>query len=105
MLRRTTALAGAPNDLNAESRNAENETVAPRLTLDGYGIYISPPANARAVTRNYAERARGEHPPGFYGPVDSSLAVRSEEHTSELQSRQYLVCRLLLEKQTTSRHT
>src|SRR5947209_14980814 len=27
-----------------------------------------------------------------------SLAGRSEEHTSELQSRQYLVCRLLLEK-------
>src|SRR3712207_8048083 len=26
------------------------------------------------------------------------LLVRSEEHTSELQSRQYLVCRLLLEK-------
>src|SRR3712207_6936975 len=26
-------------------------------------------------------------------------ALRSEEHTSELQSRQYLVCRLLLEKQ------
>src|SRR3712207_8465886 len=31
-------------------------------------------------------------------PVES----RSEEHTSELQSRQYLVCRLLLEKKTTS---
>src|SRR3712207_8834608 len=32
--------------------------------------------------------------------------VRSEEHTSELQSRQYLVCRLLLEKKkkTNSRH-
>src|SRR3712207_9037609 len=28
--------------------------------------------------------------------------VRSEEHTSELQSRQYLVCRLLLEKKTTA---
>src|SRR3712207_7440070 len=28
----------------------------------------------------------------------SSRALRSEEHTSELQSRQYLVCRLLLEK-------
>src|SRR3712207_7759873 len=28
-------------------------------------------------------------------------AGRSEEHTSELQSRQYLVCRLLLEKKTT----
>src|SRR3712207_6897071 len=30
--------------------------------------------------------------------VASSSASRSEEHTSELQSRQYLVCRLLLEK-------
>src|SRR3712207_8708660 len=29
---------------------------------------------------------------------------RSEEHTSELQSRQYLVCRLLLEKNTTTHH-
>src|SRR3712207_8324405 len=28
------------------------------------------------------------------------LAARSEEHTSELQSRQYLVCRLLLENKT-----
>src|SRR3712207_7503402 len=28
----------------------------------------------------------------------NALIVRSEEHTSELQSRQYLVCRLLLEK-------
>src|SRR3712207_8112786 len=30
--------------------------------------------------------------------VGSALNPRSEEHTSELQSRQYLVCRLLLEK-------
>src|SRR3712207_8040368 len=29
------------------------------------------------------------------------LPLRSEEHTSELQSRQYLVCRLLLEKKKT----
>src|SRR5258707_4376584 len=29
---------------------------------------------------------------------DGAFEVRSEEHTSELQSRQYLVCRLLLEK-------
>src|SRR3712207_7311839 len=29
---------------------------------------------------------------------DRQVVVRSEEHTSELQSRQYLVCRLLLEK-------
>src|SRR3712207_8719511 len=34
--------------------------------------------------------------------VDDVVAVpRSEEHTSELQSRQYLVCRLLLEKKKT----
>src|SRR3712207_8376346 len=31
-------------------------------------------------------------------PVVADGMVRSEEHTSELQSRQYLVCRLLLEK-------
>src|SRR3712207_8746700 len=32
---------------------------------------------------------------------DSPVQARSEEHTSELQSRQYLVCRLLLEKKKT----
>src|SRR3712207_8768989 len=32
-------------------------------------------------------------------------AVRSEEHTSELQSRQYLVCRLLLEKKKKTNKT
>src|SRR3712207_7663265 len=31
-------------------------------------------------------------------PELAAQALRSEEHTSELQSRQYLVCRLLLEK-------
>src|SRR3712207_8952342 len=33
---------------------------------------------------------------------DAEVWPRSEEHTSELQSRQYLVCRLLLEKKLTS---
>src|SRR3712207_8322598 len=33
---------------------------------------------------------------------EQALELRSEEHTSELQSRQYLVCRLLLEKKTHS---
>src|SRR3712207_7357856 len=33
-------------------------------------------------------------------PSTAIAACRSEEHTSELQSRQYLVCRLLLEKKT-----
>src|SRR3712207_8421570 len=37
--------------------------------------------------------------------VDGGAAVvRSEEHTSELQSRQYLVCRLLLEKKKTKEY-
>src|SRR3712207_2403503 len=34
----------------------------------------------------------------------SITTVRSEEHTSELQSRQYLVCRLLLEKKKNTHH-
>src|SRR3712207_7653537 len=34
-------------------------------------------------------------------PLRPLAQHRSEEHTSELQSRQYLVCRLLLEKKTT----
>src|SRR3712207_7085898 len=37
------------------------------------------------------------------GPI-SLCGSRSEEHTSELQSRQYLVCRLLLEKKKKERH-
>src|SRR3712207_806640 len=36
------------------------------------------------------------------GDLRVAAAGRSEEHTSELQSRQYLVCRLLLEKKNTT---
>src|SRR3712207_9125422 len=36
--------------------------------------------------------------PSSRRPAMTRSRVRSEEHTSELQSRQYLVCRLLLEK-------
>src|SRR3712207_8055924 len=36
--------------------------------------------------------------PYLLAAARNGLALRSEEHTSELQSRQYLVCRLLLEK-------
>src|SRR3712207_9124064 len=38
------------------------------------------------------------HPRTSSSQASPSPAARSEEHTSELQSRQYLVCRLLLEK-------
>src|SRR3712207_7560732 len=47
------------------------------------------PARAQRAAAAAADRPAGGPDPG--GP-------RSEEHTSELQSRQYLVCRLLLEK-------
>src|SRR5258707_5162918 len=36
--------------------------------------------------------------PDWPAPTEGMSEIRSEEHTSELQSRQYLVCRLLLEK-------
>src|SRR3712207_7877632 len=36
--------------------------------------------------------------------IGTHVARRSEEHTSELQSRQYLVCRLLLEKKKIKSH-
>src|SRR3712207_8324515 len=39
------------------------------------------------------------------GPRPRGACRRSEEHTSELQSRQYLVCRLLLEKKTNLQST
>src|SRR3712207_7847441 len=53
-------------------------------------------AAARAVVR---ARAVVLHPPTELGEhQDGDVVRRSEEHTSELQSRQYLVCRLLLEK-------
>src|SRR3712207_8038196 len=38
------------------------------------------------------------------GGIGIARLNRSEEHTSELQSRQYLVCRLLLEKKKKTQH-
>src|SRR3712207_7973949 len=45
-----------------------------------------------------AQEHRNTEEPGAAAGEQARGAVRSEEHTSELQSRQYLVCRLLLEK-------
>src|SRR3712207_8544979 len=66
------------------------------------------PARARRAAdlllrqpRAAAARAAGRAAPGAGGRcrrAGRDGAARSEEHTSELQSRQYLVCRLLLEK-------
>src|SRR3712207_8779106 len=49
-------------------------------------------AAGEAAVRNVLDRL---------GPPED-IVDRSEEHTSELQSRQYLVCRLLLEKKNTT---
>src|SRR3712207_6981694 len=58
----------------------------------------SPAADRPAPARTCRSRTGRRRPasPGRLVPPVS--AARSEEHTSELQSRQYLVCRLLLEK-------
>src|SRR3712207_8238225 len=66
-----------------------------------------PPEDMPAVRSNpTTDSARPEAAVGLAPSLVTSLParaaattpVRSEEHTSELQSRQYLVCRLLLEK-------
>src|SRR3712207_8906325 len=56
--------------------------------------------HARRCTVEDVGRARPEYVPGDTVVVVGRRVdhLRSEEHTSELQSRQYLVCRLLLEK-------
>src|SRR3712207_7999843 len=68
---------------------------APGAPQDGGQDLAAYPQEPRGVLRR--ER-RGADPRGLRRP---QAAVRSEEHTSELQSRQYLVCRLLLEKKKT----
>src|SRR3712207_7399267 len=87
----------------------------PRSTLLPYTTLFRSPRRAVPLLPDRGRHARGlavrrvPGPPPAADPVPpvgvhraGGLAVgrppRSEEHTSELQSRQYLVCRLLLEK-------
>src|SRR5258707_9870901 len=52
-----------------------------------------------SLTTAQAHRTAAKHHPRRIAVFGGSFdPIRSEEHTSELQSRQYLVCRLLLEK-------
>src|SRR5690349_22552364 len=57
---------------------------------------------ADALLQENAERRRGRHDAlrahAGFGEAEMDGVIRSEEHTSELQSRRDLVCRLLLEK-------
>src|SRR2546427_2865292 len=62
-----------------------------------HGIYPSRDGRFMYITnRGWNTTAGGRHGPG-------SISVRSEEHTSELQSQSNLVCRLLLEKKKKER--
>src|SRR5947209_11729806 len=62
-------------------------------TLDGQPLDLAITTNGHLL----ADLAQPLKDAGL-GRVTVSMDARSEEHTSELQSRQYLVCRLLLEK-------
>src|SRR3712207_8956127 len=61
----------------------------------GEEVPDQPGADHEQDRRDEQVRGCGERPAGLTQPPE---VQRSEEHTSELQSRQYLVCRLLLEK-------
>src|SRR3712207_7212951 len=81
----------------------------PRSTLFPYttlfrSLVRSP---AAPVRHSRIASARGSRRLGWPAGIGRLIAgpARSEEHTSELQSRQYLVCRLLLEKKNTTRYT
>src|SRR5258707_4995883 len=79
------SLAGiSPRTLSLRLRALEEEGIVERHTFPEV-----PPRVEYALT----EKGRALLP-----IIDDMRAYRSEEHTSELQSRQYLVCRLLLEK-------
>src|SRR3712207_7548780 len=67
----------------------------PRSTLFPYTTLFRSDRRRRGRGGAPGARPRRRDPPaGTY----AGRVARSEEHTSELQSRQYLVCRLLLEK-------
>src|SRR2546425_6928162 len=72
----------------------------PRSTLFPYTTLFRSALNEReqhllALRRDAQQAARD---PGPLGRASGPIPGRSEEHTSELQSLAYLVCRLLLEK-------
>src|SRR5258707_12056605 len=79
-------------------RRPPRSTLFPYTTLFRFNdtatteIYLVPPGAGLAKGIELAERIAGN------APMTNFAVTRSEEHTSELQSRQYLVCRLLLEK-------
>src|SRR3712207_342973 len=88
-----------------------NATATPRrfLQLDPFTLLAALEADDREAAADvFRLRSVGlmlgrSVPALALAAVIALVEVRSEEHTSELQSRQYLVCRLLLEKKTAAR--
>src|SRR3712207_6922683 len=85
----------------------------PRSTLFPYTTLFRSQAHALGHCQNEPvslcrgnprQRDAGVPARWFDDGGDARLDSRSEEHTSELQSRQYLVCRLLLEKKNDTFH-
>jgi Domain of unknown function (DUF4159)/Aerotolerance regulator N-terminal len=60
----------------AASKNAR-AVAAPSHILDGFGSFVAPPPTARPVPEDFAGGATHDHPPGFYGPPESLLAVNT----------------------------
>src|SRR3712207_7258552 len=85
-------------------RRPPRSTLFPYTTLfrSSPGSIGGPPYSRPPRVSSRRERARPQptarYPCVLWRRARSRTAHRSEEHTSELQSRQYLVCRLLLEK-------
>src|SRR2546425_3845864 len=70
----------------------------PRSTLFPYTTLFRSRARVSAVAVPEKHEAPGHDSVGRLVALQAFFAIRSEEHTSELQSLAYLVCRLLLEK-------
>src|SRR3712207_6906711 len=81
-------------------RRPPRSTLFPYTTLfRSHGVHLGRrPAGARRTRRRGADQGDQGRPAGRGRRGRARRLTRSEEHTSELQSRQYLVCRLLLEK-------
>jgi len=79
MLKRIVALTGTTAATDADSAKAKNahEMWPPSHALDGFGNFITPPSSARPVPLDFSGSATAEHPPGFYGPPESLLAVNT----------------------------
>src|SRR5439155_23578611 len=65
-----------------------------RMLVGNHRCFNSRTPQRRKETHQCDETCSGED----FGDIDRHVCIRSEEHTSELQSRGHLVCRLLLEK-------